>query len=706
MMRTDLVQTIAGVEVHSDDTDPHVFYAIPDQPRFRVDDDGKLVFLFQRYRSPRKRPDGTFGGGFATFDVEFSLTDAKREAVLEELRRQVTAARGRPELVRLGAVQWAKGTAKLNLAGSAGGFVTSVSNPAGPSLFGKNITPFTVELTEDGAVLFEAAMKGLGGVVQVSYEMSAWARLPPLTGTAGFDSAKYYDFVQEAKDDAGCGSDEFLNKIRESIWSKEILNVTITSGGGADERAKEQIRQSLIRTLEDTTAKKMLEQLGRYEGDQTVLEDYETIRREYHKIKIDSFSYTITENAAALWPANPQGTLPNIVSIVGPGALNEYFKEIDLDHPFFRRLEVKARVNADFEALSIHSVDLHIDYQGRHSGDMHFAKEDDVQTFTCFKDGGPDEFTYQYRVNFKGAARAYESPPNLPGKGGEITLNVDDTGLLMVDIEAGAIEPAKFPLALVTVRYTPSTGPEIEEQYAVTADNKKYSLREPIYEPRRGPVRYRIEYHDAEGRTLTTTWLETVRRIYVNTPFHELRKVHISATGDLTAEIETISVDLSYADAGNDYSVAETVELRKGDTSFDWEVPVIDLKAGEITYSGYIRRYDGSVERIPPTVLAGGSFVVGESFGALMEVRIVPDRVDFTQVALVTVELRYGDDQFYDVLLRPGDRPEPWRVELTAPSERRYRWSATYYMKDQTERAVPERSSDNAQLVLPALPPA
>ncbi|RCG29805.1 hypothetical protein DQ384_19765 [Sphaerisporangium album] len=706
MLRIDSVQTITGVQVYGDDHDPYVFYAVPEQPTFRVDDNGKPVFRFLRYRTPKKRRDGTYGGGFATFDVEFSLADTKRDIIMEELKRQVAAARGRPELVRLGTIQWAKGTAQLNMANISGDFVTSVFNPGSPSLYGKNITPFTVELTEEGAVLFEAALKGLGGFVQVVYEMSAWVRLPPLTGTATFDSSKYYDFVQTAKDDAGCGSDTFLNKIREDIWNSEILKVEVTSGMGTDERVRAQIRESLTRTLEDTVAKKMLEQLGHYDGDRTVLEDYETIRREYHKVKIDHFSYTITENAAALYPFNPRGTLPNIVSMIDPAQVGEYFQEIDLDHPFFRRLEVTARVNADFAALSIHSVDLHIDYQGRHSGDLHFSKEDEMLKFSCFKDGGPDEFTYRYRVNFKGASRPYDSPPDLVGKGNEITLNVDDTGLLMVDVEAGAIDARDFPLALVTVRYEPASGPAIEEQYAVTGDKKAYQLRRPIYEPRRAPVKYRIEYHDADGRTLTTGWQDTVRRIYVNTPFRDVKKIHASATGDLTAEIESVTVDISYTDAANDYTVTETFELRKTAASVDWEVPVIDFNAGQVTYSGYVRRYDGSIERIPPTVLEGDSLVVGETFGAVMDVQVVPDQVDFTQVALVTVELRYGDDQYQDVLVRPGETPEPWHVQLTSPSERRYRWSATYYMKDQTERTVPERQSTTAQLVLPALPPA
>ncbi|MCW2882158.1 MAG: hypothetical protein JWQ95_6258 [Sphaerisporangium sp.] len=706
MLRIDSVQTIAGVQVHGDDSDPHMFYAIPEQPRFRLDDTGKPVFQFLRYRTPKKRKDGSYGGGFAIFDVEFSLTDDKRDAVLEQLKQQVGAARGRPELVRLGTIQWAKGTARLNLSNVSGQFVVGVFNPASPSLFGKNITPFTIELTEEGAALCESAFKGLGGFAQVSYEMSAWVRLPPVTGTASFDSSAYYDFVQNAKDDAGCGSDTFLNDIREEIHKSDILKVEVTSGMGTDDRLTNQIRESLTRTLEDTAAKRMLEQLGHYEGDQTVLEDYETIRREYHKVKIDSFSYTITQNSAALFPFNPQGTMPNIASIVGPANLDQYFQVIDLDHPFFRRLEVTARVNAAFEQLSIHSVDLHIDYQGRHSGDFHFAKEDEVYKFSCFKDGGPDEFTYQYRVNFKGASRPYESPPNLPGVGSEITLNVDDTGLLMVDIEAGAIDSTKIPLALVTVRYEPAAGPEIEEQYAITADKKTQSLRRPIYEPRRGPVRYRIEYHEADGRTLTTTWLESARRIYVNTPFHNVKKINIGAMGNLDTEIDTISVDVSYADAANDYTVAETFELRKGTKTLDWEVPVIDLNAGEVTYSGYIRRFDGSVEQIPATVLQGSSILVGEQFDRVMDVQVVVDRVDFTQVALVTVELRYGDDQYMDVLVRPGQQPELWHVELTDVSRRQYRWSATYYMKDQTERTVSERLSDNQKLVLPALPPA
>ncbi|MBA3252447.1 MAG: hypothetical protein H0T66_19570, partial [Geodermatophilaceae bacterium] len=236
MLRIDVYQTIEGLTVYQDDSVPTTHYVLPEQPRFRLDDKGEPIFTFLKYKKPRPKPDGKNGGGFLVFDVEFTLDDTKREKILDELKRQATSSTFRGELdgreralqqmaaarpgdravpipeipagrrlraedVRLGQLQWAKGTCQLNLSTISGDFVEKVFSPNSPSLFGNNITPFTVELTAEGATLLEQALQGQGGFVQVVYQMSAWVKLPPVNGTAWFHAEQFYDYVQDAGDD-------------------------------------------------------------------------------------------------------------------------------------------------------------------------------------------------------------------------------------------------------------------------------------------------------------------------------------------------------------------------------------------------------------------------------------------------------------------------------------------------------------------------
>src|SRR5262252_2567149 len=71
MLQIDKVQQIEGVIVYGDHDMINVFYPLPQQPRYRLDAQGRPSFAFYKYRFPIGRPDGTKGGGFVLFDIEF-----------------------------------------------------------------------------------------------------------------------------------------------------------------------------------------------------------------------------------------------------------------------------------------------------------------------------------------------------------------------------------------------------------------------------------------------------------------------------------------------------------------------------------------------------------------------------------------------------------------------------------------------------------
>jgi hypothetical protein len=294
-------------------------------------------------------------------------------------------------------------------------------------------------------------------------------------------------------------------------------------------------------------------------------------------------------------------------------------------------------------------------------------------------------------------------------KSEELTINVDDTGLLLVEVMKGNLDLTEIPSAVVTVRYAPSTMPLIEEQFVIDSTHDSHSLQKVILEPRTKPVSYQIDYRTAEGKTLSTPWRDTARQIYVNSPFNDLREVMVTAEGDFTTEIDQILVDLVYEDSANDYTVHTNGALAKGNTFLDWKFPVIDHTVGTVTYSGTIRHQDGTVHTIAPTVATTGSITIGEHVEKLLPIRFQPDLIDFTKVALVRVALRYGSDpateQQEDLILR-DTQPQTWTIELPdLDSPRSYSMAVTYYFKDGTSRQLPETVTDALKPVL-SPPPA
>src|SRR4051794_24411528 len=80
---------VEGVTVFGDSDKFYVFYILPQQPRYRVDGNGRYSFGFFKYRFPVDRPDGKKGGGFLLFDIEFVVDADKLKKVKDALAGQV-----------------------------------------------------------------------------------------------------------------------------------------------------------------------------------------------------------------------------------------------------------------------------------------------------------------------------------------------------------------------------------------------------------------------------------------------------------------------------------------------------------------------------------------------------------------------------------------------------------------------------------------
>ena len=88
MLQWDRVEVINGLSVYGDDDDWTTWYALPQNPRFRVDN-GKPVFTFLKYKFPIERSATRKGGGFLVCDVEFGLNEQEEADLREVLQERV-----------------------------------------------------------------------------------------------------------------------------------------------------------------------------------------------------------------------------------------------------------------------------------------------------------------------------------------------------------------------------------------------------------------------------------------------------------------------------------------------------------------------------------------------------------------------------------------------------------------------------------------
>lgn len=724
MLMWDKPESIEGLTVYRDHADWTMYYILPSLPRFRIDDNGQPVFKFIKYRFPVDRSDGRKGGGFLIADVEFVVPEDKQQKALERLQERLNQQwqnEGRQPPappVKVGQLSFLRGAANITLLDNGGSLVEKLVNPGAPSLYGNMITPFTVELSAEGATLLEQALQDKGGVVQVSYDIWLPVRLPPVTATVWFNAEKYMSFRQEIDVEENFWSeDDYRETIRETFTQRDAGGVTIDPGGVTDQKIVSAVRDWAWRSLEEGVAKMILGDIPPENRDASSWykeHDFENISRDVIASRVASFSRTYTENAIMEWNPSPRGTLPNITSMKGPDGQpykwNDFSLVVDLDDPFFKQLRVTTRANADFDKLPLDSVEVKIEYK---QGAEHSVKEyslrkaDDVGKFASYIANDSYKYKYSYQVNYKNASQTFQSP-EFESDEEHLTINVGDTGILLVHVAPGDLNFNIVKEALVTLQYEDRENgvDPIEQVFKLDKDHPEHQWAQVIFKPRKNPYRYRVKYFMADGKEFQSD-LQTgaSTKLFVDDPFSASKTVNVRAFGDFDNRIDTIFVDLRYVDETNDYSQSQSAALTKESTFFDWVFPVVSETTGKVTYAANIRFKDGTVQEIPETVAEGGTIMLGDIVFTQV-IDVLPDLIDYALVKLVKVTLHYRDeargiDETGDLIFKKDVGQLSFHFSYKDKTKLTYEWSASYYMADGSVKNIAARSTTEKSLVLP-----
>lgn len=722
MIRIDKQESfpeVPEVTVWSDDKIESMFYVLPSSPRFRMQD-GKPVFKFIKYRLPIDRADGRKGGGFVFFDTEIVVPDDQMTKVTELLQKRVTenhtkAKRPGPApKVQFGTITYTRGTVRLLLEEN-GVLIEKVRSAGKPALYGRNVACFALELTPEGATVLEAAMQGQGAsAVSVVYDLHFWVKLPPLSATVDFNSQRFYDYAKSVDLEVSFWTeDHYRENLRELLIESQAGTARVDAeftlpDPEADRKLKDRLREWSQRMLEDTLTRqsqqaaaeqnpgkidanklfdKTLEDLG---GD-----DLDNFQQTITQQKFVDIHYSYTENSATEWNLAPQGTLPTLTSLKDgkgqPIKWQDYALLIDGEDPFFKQINVNMQVNADFTNLPLHSVELHIEYPktaGQKAiGEYRFSSPNDANRFSTFMDNNNQEYTYWYEVNYKGQARTFKSKP-IKTDEKLLTVNVDDTGILNLDINTGDIDFDQVRVAQVDVRYPKGLAvPLAQQKFTIDRDHQSHRLQKVIFSEINQPYEYRVKYVMVDGKEIETgPFEEQSKPLIVDDPFSEIRSVTVRASGNLQDKVQTIFVDLSYTDPKNNYNLSKSVALDSNVPADEWRIPVIKGVQGAVKYSGLIRYFDGTEEPIAETVADRPTILVGPSVREVLEIMVLPDFLfDNPDVRLVRVALSYSDpahsvSERKDFTFRPGDGEQFWTVELKDKNKIDFQWKATFFL--------------------------
>jgi hypothetical protein len=726
MLQLEGSEDYKNVTIFVDDRDARQFYLLPQFPRFRLDDKGRPAFGFVKYRNPVDRADGKKGGGLAAFDIELAvekaIEDEIRARLEERVRKRLNLGAGQPVDLKIGRPTFTRGTVGVTILSGAETLVQRIQNAGKPSLFGNNVTAVQAEFTPEGAAVFEGVMQSKSGLgfVMVNYDLWFPARLPPISVVGWWHADKFYQFVQTVDvEDRFWSEDDYNENISEMFRNSEAYNFRVDSGTldmTKPENVKlvQGIQDSMQKTMDEMVKRNMLEAIPPADRDVSKIRDqgYENIRRNFSTHKTSDVSLSYNQNMAADQERLPQGNLPALTAVTVNGKAlvwADYAKEIDADDPFFRTLNLIVQVNADFANLPIFSVDVTLDYppQTKKTGaaTVSFRKPEDIGKFSAFIEGDA-KLKYKYVVNYKGEARTFEHPW-VEFEGKTLTVNVDDLGIWMVDIDTGDINFEQVDSAQLTVQYEDAGNvPLVEKQFTIDKDHRSHQIRELIFTPRNRPYRYALKYFMKGGREVQGPMREANgNQLYVNDPFSAMRTIGIRTKGDFDTRIDTIFLDLVYDDPDHEYRQTKSFAFSKAGKRFDdWVIPTIDEKSGKLTYSGNILYKDGSSSPIPSTEATSSTLLVGED-PLTLEVELVPDLIDWDKVKLAIVDLAYEDagngiNLSKSVTLRKGGKVDKWVVNIKDKTKKGYSYGAKYFMTDGTKKEVPPTPTTETSLVL------
>lgn len=690
-----------------DDTDEMQVYVLPKVPILRRDGED-AVFKFVKYRTLKPLKSGEKGAALVFMDVELALRPEQEAALRKQIADEVTSRRGPgaepvdPNQIVLSKPQVTKATVAIEILAGSGDLVQKINHAGSPSMYGSNVVAMSAELTELGAPIFEALMstEGAAGGVRVVYDMEFAARLPPITATGTWFASKFYSFAQDVDFEENFWSeDDFSEKVSEIFTNSESRHIVIDPGGSASTdpevaKIKDTIRGAVERSLDEAVKRNLLEAIPPENRDFSKMreEDFENIHREVTVNKSSDVTITFTENMVTAVPVHPQANMPSLVSQGFDWA--KYSMEVDTDHPFFRTLNLNIIVNADFANLPIFSVDVSIDYPPATAKNgvktFTFTKPEDIGKFEAFTNGGSTAFKYQYVVHYDGESRTFKSPW-VDAETDTLTIDVDELGLWLVDVEVGDMNFEQVSRAVLTLEH-PEVAPGVppQRQFQIDQDNKSQQVKELLLAPVQ-PYKASVKYFMADGREfLRELPDQRGQRLYVDDPFSGTKTLRIVSRGDFERQIDTIFVDVAYEDETNDYRQTKSIAISKDKRGDEWPIPVIDERAGKTTYRAITTFRDGTSNDSGEQPFTGNTLIVGQDVAAL-SVKIIPDLIPWETVKLVTVEIRYTDpvnniNETESFTFRSGAAEELYELAVKDRTNLAYEWTATYFMVDGTKK--------------------
>jgi hypothetical protein len=609
---------------------------------------------------------------------------------------------------------WIAGDVELVMP-QASNLVLTARTKGPASLVGNNTAVFAVDLTPEGATFFEQVLldpDGSGGsdfaALQVVYNLTCLAKLPPATALIQADTARVYHSMQElTHEHTNCSDDYFTSeKMMTMAVESQMITVNIDAGGITDE----DIIRDLQRDAQETAREWLTAELAEVDpepleewANEDIMESSNEIYRlkQVTEVSLKSFSQTVTIAATKEHTVHPQGMIQTFFSDVSKSDMGKFVRLVDLDDPFFTTLALEARAFARWAEDEIDFVEVQIEYgRGADLRAKHFtftaANAATAQTWDPFLIDEKREYRFRWRANFKGReAKERDWSKWVRDTRRHLNVSVETPGVLDVTVlGAGLNFEDVVELVMVTLRYG-DRGNDIdtEEHSLLLAPGRlegKWTRK--LYAPWEKPIDYQVQYLLKNG-TITPSdrevrWQSTegpTRNLVIPPPPVDVLDVHLVPSGQWDNVVQAV-VTVDYDGGGKpDFQHDKTFKLEKL-AEFKTFTAILPSAAAprEYTYRILTTFKHGGVEEEVGKRTGDGPLQIRVVDDSFLEIAVEPGAVDFDATPLVKVTLKYHDPQFEPALqteaftFKKGAKLETWRVPKRENGPKLFTWQATF----------------------------
>ncbi len=757
---------INGLTIMRDDSDPLQYYYYPTNPQLALNPDGTPTFLFLKFKNNEPVPPGVeSGGGFLNFDVDLRVdSDA-----LDEATRQIRTQMNLDQDPRLAPLQYRNGSTRLIFldaaapaAAAATGapaatvtagaaavpapatgsgaapamqFVESASYSATPSLYGDNRSTFSVALSPQAATLVQGCLTAPTFLAGVVYDLTFVGLRPAFHVILKVDWNQVYSYLENQFHASGnapfVSFQTDIDTATEKLMEQRVIQLDVVSyaAGAADAditKQKDAATDWVQKMVTDAFFKPSIAPKG-LSGDATGNKAVQTVKsatspasvgyslKDLNQTDTKNLNVNITEQDATEVRIVPQGHLAGLMDVLKNQPLENYFREIDLNDPFFQRVRVDVSVANAFTSDHIDSIIVNLNYAGQNAQPSAATLNASTLTGSASWELDPVVgMTYSYSVTiafkpdaFLGDTTNVTSPTLISNTPKVIIDPRQFYTLVEVDIEAAGIDWKNYSQVLVEITGEDDLTGAKAQVFILNSTATKFSW---LYRPAASaPAGYRVRktYIPIGTPPVVIDWANATGPEVLVADLHT-DILNITVTTDLDfVKIPRILVTLQYNDPANNVSYNDVLQLNSASSLLQWVHPLIDKTKRGYTCSVTLMYADHTVKSFPPVPSSDQLLVISDTFLRNMNVVVSASGDDFDTAGIDRVELNlvYADggsqSQTANVTLRSLADTAIFTYQVHDPAHMSYSYSGSYYAKDGFNRPIPPTSSDQPNLVIP-----